>query len=117
MPRAAAAAMRCSMVRTRTPKAPTVVAEFVSTTWSGFAGISVPSAARNRMPVSAPAGETVMSTGSPECRPIPERVTGCLRVCWESMAVAIVGKPDAMEQTLNNQLFNMDIAGRSQDRL
>ena len=66
MPIAAAAAMRCSMVRTRTPKAPTVVAEFVSTTWSVLAGISVPSAARKRMPVSAPAGETVISTGSPE---------------------------------------------------
>ncbi len=32
MPSAAAAAIRCSIVRTRTPKAPTVVAELVSTT-------------------------------------------------------------------------------------
>ncbi len=32
MPSAAAAAIRCSMVRTRTPKAPIVVAELVSTT-------------------------------------------------------------------------------------
>jgi len=32
MPSAAAAAMRCSIVRTRTPNAPTVVAELLSTT-------------------------------------------------------------------------------------
>ena len=43
MPRPAAAAIRCSMVRTRAPKPPTVVAECVSTTFSGAAGISVPS--------------------------------------------------------------------------
>jgi hypothetical protein len=32
MPSPAAAAMRCSMVRTRTPNAPTVVAKWPSTT-------------------------------------------------------------------------------------
>ncbi len=54
------------MDRTLTPKAPTVVAERVSTTFSALAGMKVPSAARKSTPVSAAAGESVIVTGSPE---------------------------------------------------
>jgi hypothetical protein len=37
------------------------------------------SAARNRTPVSADAGDSVMVTGSPECSPMPVKLT-CRRM-------------------------------------
>jgi len=66
MPRPPSAAIRCSIDRTLTPKAPTVVAERVSTTFWALAEMKVPSAARKSTPVSAAAGESVILTGSPE---------------------------------------------------
>jgi hypothetical protein len=71
MPRPAAAAIRCSMVRTLTPNDPTVVAKWPSTTCSALAGNQRSVRGRSRIPVSLLAGERVSRMISPLWRPMP----------------------------------------------
>ena len=87
MPMAAVAAIRCSIVRTLTPKAPIVVAKWESTTWSIVAGIRVPSGARNSdARVCRGRGE-----GQPDglarsaARPLRCSTCRLIVLCWMSM--------------------------------
>ena len=86
-PRAAKAAIRCSMVATVTPAAlPITVSIRVSTTASPCAGTRLSrswmSVRTKTMPVSGAAGRIESRTCAPVWIPTPAMIAGAASVCW-----------------------------------
>jgi hypothetical protein len=84
--RAARAAIRCSMVETRTSAALLMtVPSWVWQTASAFTATrlsrSWTSVRTKTIPLSIGAGRTATRTCSPVCRPIPAKITGPATVC------------------------------------
>jgi hypothetical protein len=83
MPRATAAARKCSTVWMRASPMPRVVPSSVPTTywtWAGTGSLPARSVRRKTIPVFTGAGSTLTRTGAPVCSPTPSTLPGSATV-------------------------------------